>query len=264
MFSSDGTINIPFIGHLQVAGRSPRWIEEETARQLRAKANQPQVMLRVIKNATSAVTVVGEVGASGRIPLTARGERLLDALAASGGVRQAVNKISLQMTRGERVESMPLQRVIQDARQNILLQPGDVITALYQSFSFTVLGATGKNEEVNFETQGISLIQALARSGGFNDARADARAVFVFRFEDAKAMQWPASAKTTPEGKVPVIYELDLKDPQSFFVGQNFAVQNGDVLYVANAPAAELQKFMNIVVSAFFPAAVLKSLSPNL
>jgi len=264
MVSSDGTINIPFVGHLQVGGHSPQWIEEETARQLRGKANQPQVMVRVIKNSTSAVTVVGEVSLSGRIPLTARGERLLDALATSGGVRQAVNKMTLQLTRGEMVQSLPLQTIIQDPKQNILLQPGDVITALYQPLSFTVLGATGKNEEVNFETQGISLAQALARSGGLNDARADARGVFVFRFEDEKAMDWPESAKTTPEGKVPVIYEIDLRNPSNFFVAQSFPVQNGDVLYVTNAPAAELQKFMNIVVSAFYPAAVAKSLQPNL
>jgi polysaccharide export outer membrane protein len=198
------------------------------------------------------------------MPLTARGERLLDALATSGGVRQPVNKMTLQLTRGSTVQSLPLQMIIQDPNQNILLQPGDVITALYQPLSFTVLGATGKNEEINFETQGISLAQALARSGGLNDARADARGVFVFRFEDERALDWPASAAKTPEGKVPVIYQVDLRDPASFFVAQNFPVQNGDVLYVANAPAAELQKFMNIVVSAFYPAAVAKSLKPSL
>jgi polysaccharide export outer membrane protein len=264
MVSSDGTINIPFVGHLQVGGHSPQWIEEETARQLRGKTNQPQVMVRVIKNATSAVTVVGEVTSSGRIPLTARGEKLLDALATSGGVRQPVNKVTLQLTRGTTVQSLPLQVIIQDPRQNILLQPGDVITALFQPSSFTVLGATGKNEELNFETQGISLAQALARAGGLNDTRADARGVFIFRFEDESALDWPASVTTTPEGKVPVIYQVDLRDPASFFVAQSFPVKNGDVLYVSNAPAAELQKFMNIVVSAFYPVAVAKSLKPNL
>jgi polysaccharide export outer membrane protein len=198
------------------------------------------------------------------MPLTARGERLLDALATSGGVRQPVNKMTLQLTRGSTVQSLPLQTIIQDPKQNILLQPGDVITALYQPLSFTVLGATGKNEEINFETQGISLAQALARSGGLNDARADARGVFIFRFEDAQALDRTISAAITPEGKVPVIYQVDLRDPGSFFVAQSFPVQNGDVLYVSNAPAAELQKFMNIVVSAFYPAAVAKSLKPNL
>ena len=60
---------------------------------------------------------------------------------------------------------MALDNVIQDPRQNILLRPGDVVTALYQPLSFTAFGATGKNEEVMFEAQGINLAQALGTGG---------------------------------------------------------------------------------------------------
>ena len=93
-------------------------------------------------------------------------------------------------------------------------QAGDVVTALFQPLSFTVLGATGKNEEINFEAQGITLAQALARAGGLQDSRSDAKGVFIFRFEPANALKWPKQpAATTPEGKVPVIYRIDLKNP---------------------------------------------------
>lgn len=261
MVNTDGTINVPFAGHVFVNQHDPQWIEDEIAKRLNNKANQPQVMVRVIRNMTSAVTVVGEVNASVRMPLTARGERLLDALAASGGVRQPINKMTLQVTRGNMVQSLPLQTIIQDPRQNIVLQPGDVVTALYQPLSFTVLGATDKNDEVYFETQGISLAQALARAGGLVDTRADARGVFIFRLEDAKALDWTTNVKSTPEGKVPVVYQVNLRDPANFFVAQSFPVQNGDVLYVTNAPAAELQKFMNLVVSTLYPAVALKTLN---
>jgi len=261
MVSSEGTIDIPFAGHVPVAGHNPQWIEEEIVNRLRGKANQPQVLVRVIRNTTSTVTLVGEVTVSARVPLTARGERLLDVLASAGGVKQPVNKTTLQITRGDLVQSLPLDLIIRDPKQNIVLQPGDVITALYQSLSFTVLGATGRNDEVNFEAQGISLAQALARSGGLNDARADARSVFIFRFEDKAALDWKSPPATTPEGKVPVIYEVDLRDPASFFVAQSFPVQNRDVLYVSNAPAAELQKFMSLVVSTIYPAVAAKTLN---
>lgn len=254
MVNSEGTINIPFAGAIPAAGRSPQQIESEIVKRLTGKANQPQVLLRVIRNVTSNVTVVGEVASSTRMPLTARGERLLDALAAAGGVRQPVGKMTLQVTRGEKVQSLALDTIIRDPRQNIELQPGDVITALFQPLSFTVLGATGKNEEINFEAQGITLAQALARAGGLQDMRADARAVFLFRFEDQKALDWPSSVKTTPEGRVPVIYQVNLRDPASFFVSQSFPVQNKDVLYVSNAPATELQKFLNIISSFIFSA----------
>jgi polysaccharide export outer membrane protein len=154
---------------------------------------------------------------------------------------------------------MSLDAIIRDPRQNIVLQPGDVITALFQPLSLTVLGATGKNEELNFEAQGITLAQALGRAGGLQDARADARAAFIFRYEDPKAMDWPTPPVTTPDGKVPVIYQVNLKDPASFFVAQNFPVDNKDILYVANSPAAELQKFLNMVASSVF---ILRTVIP--
>ena len=254
MVNSNGAINVPFVGQIKAAGRNPQEIEADIVQRLKGKANQPQVLVRVIKNNTANVTVVGEVTSSTRMPLTARGERLLDALAAASGVRQPVGKITLQVTRGDVVRALPLDTIIRDPRQNIVLQPGDVVTSLFQPLSFTVLGAAGKNEEVNFEAQGISLAQALARSGGLQDSRADAQGVFVFRMESPDAIDLGSKPPiTTPEGKIPVIYQVNLKDPATFFVAQSFPVQNRDVLYVSNAPAAELQKFLNILVSAIFP-----------
>lgn len=256
MVNSDGHINIPFAGQVAAAGRSPQQIEADVVQRLKGKANQPQVLVRVIRNNTANVTVVGEVASSTRMPLTARGERLLDALAAAGGVRQAVGKMTLQVTRGNQVQALPLDTIIRDPRQNIMLLPGDVVTSLFQPLSFTVLGATGKNEELNFEAQGISLAQALARAGGLQDARSDAQGVFIFRLESPAALELNGkTVATTPEGKIPVIYRVNLKDPATFFVAQSFPVQNRDVLYVSNAPAAELQKFLTIVVSAVYPIA---------
>ena len=182
--NTDGVINVPFAGTVPVAGKTPQQIEADLVMRLKGKANQPQVLVRVIRNATQNVTVVGEVAASTRMPLTAKGERLLDAVAAAGGVRQPVGKITLQLSRGGKVMAMPLDSVIQDPKQNVYLQPGDVVTALFQPLSFTALGATGKNEEVNFEAQGITLAQALGRMAGVRDNQADARGVFIFRFEE--------------------------------------------------------------------------------
>lgn len=262
MVNSNGSVNIPFAGQIMAAGRSPQQIETEIIRRLKGKANQPQVLVRVIRNNTSNVTVVGEVTNSTRMPLTARGERLLDALAAAGGTRQPVNKMTLQLTRGDQVQALPLDTIIRDPRQNIVLQPGDVVTSLFQPLSFTVLGATGKNEELNFEAQGISLAQALARVGGVQDMRADAQGVFIFRLETPAALDLAGkSVATTPEGMVPVIYRVNLRDPATFFVAQSFPVKNKDLLYVSNAPAAEMQKFLNVIFSTIYPVANLISVT---
>ncbi len=254
MVDREGFISVPFAGRIRAAGQSPQAVEAEIVRRLTGKANQPEVLVRVVRNASATVTVVGEVVSSTRMPLTASGERVLDALAAAGGVRQPVNKTTLQVTRGRQFQSLPLDLVIRDPAQNVPLQPGDVVTALFQPLSFTALGATGKNEEIAFEAQGITLAQALARAGGLLDNRSDAQGVFLFRFEPQGALDWPRQpVATTPDGLVPVVYRMDLKDPASFFVMQGFPVHNKDVLYVSNAPAADLQKFLNLVFSVVYP-----------
>src|SRR6202000_2646952 len=111
-----------------------------------------------------------------------------DALAAAGGVRQPTGKMTLQLTRGDRHRSLPLDVVIRDPRQNVQLKPGDVLTAMFQPLSFMALGATGKNDEISFETQGITLAQALTRAGGLSDQRSAPQGAFVFRFEEADAL----------------------------------------------------------------------------
>lgn len=254
IIDTDGNIDVPFIGQVKAVGRSANELAQNIAARLKGKANQPQVMIRLVKNATSYVTVVGDVNTSARMELTPGGERLLDALANAGGVRQPVDKTTIQVTRGSTVESLPLQSIIRDPRQNVPLHAGDVVTALYQPLSFTVLGASGKNDEINFEAQGIMLSQALARAGGLNDSRSDPKGVFIFRFESPGALDWPHKpVRTTADNKVPVVYRVNLKDPASFFVAQSFPMNNKDVVYVSNAPVAELQKFLNLVFSVVYP-----------
>lgn len=256
MVTPNGMITMPFAGWVSVKGRTTQEIETDIIKRLTGKANQPQVLVRVIKNNTSNVTVVGEVNTSTLMPLTPKGEKLLDALAAGGGVKQPINRMAVQLSRENVTATMPLDLVIRDPRQNILLKPGDVVTALFQPQSFSALGATGKNEEIPFEAQGISLAQALARSGGLNDSRADARGVFVFRFEDAKLVDKKDAPKAA-NGTVPVVYQIDLRDPASFFVTQNFPVQNRDVIYVSNSPEAEFNKFLRLVVSVAMPSVTI-------
>jgi polysaccharide export outer membrane protein len=261
MVAVDGTISVPFCGSVPVTGHTPQQIEADIAERLKGKANQPQVLVQITHNATSNVTVVGEVSQSMRMPLTAKGERVLDALAAAGGLRSPLDKTTVQLTRGGEVLGMPLSRVSRDPKQNIALQPGDVLTALFQSSSFTALGASNRNEEISFEAQGISLAQALGRIGGLIDTRADARGVFIFRFEDPAAL--PDGGKglpRTPEGRVPVVYRADLKDPATFLVAQNFPVRDKDVIYVSNAGSSDLFKFLNVLTSSVYTIAVFKNL----
>ncbi len=250
----DGSIRVPFAGSIKVRGLTLEEVQAEIVQRLRGKANQPEALVRFTRGGSSTVTVVGEVANSIRLPLTPARERLLDALAAAGGVRQPVHRMTLQVTRGNDHHSMPMDLVIRDPRQNVPLRAGDVLTAIHQPLNFTVLGAAGKNEEIAFEAQGISLAQALGRAGGLNDTRADPQGVFIFRFEPANALDWPRQpTQVTPDGRVPVVYRVNLADARNYFLMQSFQIQDRDVLYVSNASSVELQKFLNLLFTVAYP-----------
>lgn len=250
----DGSVTIPFVGNLPVLGRTPQQIGGMIVKRLASRAHSPQAIVRLAQNDSRAVTVMGEVGATRRMPLTPRGERLLDALATAGGSRQPVAKTTVQLMRAGRTATMSLDTIVRDPSQNVMLQPGDVVTAIFRPYSFIALGAVGQNAEVPFEGGGISLAQALGRVGGLRDDRADVRGVFIFRLEHPEVLA-PATAQAarrTARGLVPVVYRLDLGKGASFFTAQDFTVRDRDVIYVSNAPIADLQKFLSIVSSAAF------------
>jgi polysaccharide export outer membrane protein len=264
MVDNDGRIVVPFVGALTVAGKSPKQVEQQIVTRLSGKAHQPQVLVQLTRNTNTTVTVVGDVANTTHVPLTPRGERLLDILASAGGTRQPVGKSTIQITRGTEIASLPLELVIRDPRQNIRLQAGDVVTALFQPYSFTALGATGRNEEVPFEATGLTLSQALGRVAGLQDARANAKGVFVFRFEDPAHLsaEQRSNVQLTPDGKAPIIYQIDLRDPRNMFVSQNFPMRDKDILYIANAPLADIQKFVNVIYSSILPAATAATVIP--
>lgn len=248
----DGTIPIPFAGRVPASGRTLGQIQETIVSRLQGKANAPQVLVRLVRNATATVTVIGDVGQSARLPLTPAGERLLDSLAAVGGVKQPVNLVTIQISRGGASHRMILSDIIEKSENNIVLAKDDVVTALYQPYSFTVLGAAGRNDEIRFEAFGITLAQALGRIGGLQDGRANPRGVFLFRWEDSD----------TPGGKrEPVIYSFDLKDPAVYFLAQQFRISDRDMIYVTNSPVAELQRFVGIVSQTILPVSAAKTIA---
>lgn len=245
--NANGEITIPFIGNLAVRNLTTTEVQEEITRQLDGLANNPQVLVRVTTNQTNTVSVVGAVKNPMRVPLTSRGERLLDALSHTGGPIGNLDKVTLRISRDTRSVSMTLDQVLKDPRQNIQLVSGDVLSVIEKPYSFVALGSLGRNGEIPFEGSGISLAQALSRVGGLLNERADISGIFIFRFEDPSAIDNTKSVKHTLDGQVPVVYRLNLNGAEAFFVAQDFLVKDGDVVYVSSAPGADFQKFLQTI-----------------
>lgn len=259
MVDAAGTITVPFAGAIAVGGRTPAEVERMIVARLQGRANDPQASVRLALNDSRNVTVLGEVAASRRVPLGPRGERLLDIIASAGGTRAPVHQTTVQVSRAGTSATMPLEAIIADPAQNIRMRPEDVVTVLHQPYSFIALGAVARSAEIPFEGGGISLAQALARVGGLRDDKASIRGVFVFRLEDPAAIDagQRAAVPATEDGRVPVVYRLDLADARGFFVAQDFMIRDQDVIYVSTAPGAELREFLATVTSLAFSAVAI-------
>lgn len=254
MVDENGRIRLPFAGSIVAAGRTPSQVERDIAARLRGMAHDPQVSVRIAQNMSSTVAVVGEVGKSGRIPITPTGERLLDVISSAGGASRPIGKVMVQVARGGRVATQPLEDIIRDPAQNIRVGRDDVVTLHYQPYSFTALGAAGRTAEIDFESTGLTLANALGRVGGLRDDRANARGAFIFRFEDPAAVE-PAIAAVsprTPDGRIPIIYRLDFRNPATLFAAQNFPMRDEDILYISTAPVSDLQRFVSMLSSLAF------------
>ncbi len=245
----DGGISVPFAGRIPVAGHTPFEAQQIIEQRLAAKTIEPQVIVTVIKTETDSATVSGEVVSGARVPLSVAGDHLLDLIAEAGGAKAPIYETFVRLTRGGVTVTIPLEKLVSDPAENIYAWPGDVLTLVQVPQTFSVFGASGENNLVDFNAQNITVADALAKSGGLQDQRADPAGVFLFRFEpprvvgDLDARPLPIG----PGGSSPIVYRFDLGDANSYFLAKQFPIEDKDVIYVANAPLTQLQKFFALI-----------------
>jgi polysaccharide biosynthesis/export protein len=159
--------------------------------------------------------------------------------------------------RNGRAESAMLSEIAADPTQNIQLQPKDAIVIGHVQKYFNAFGATGQSTTLAqlsrrfaFADSKLTLADALALAGGLQDDRANPAGLFLYRLEARETLR-RFGVELTPAlpEMVPTIYVVNLRDPSGYFLASLVPVHSEDLLYVSNAPAADLQKFLNILGS---------------
>lgn len=255
--AKDGTVVVPFAGRLKVAGKTPQQIEELVVKKLAGRASDPQVLVTLGRNISYSATVSGDVANGARVPLSPRGDRILDVIAAAGGVRVPVHEAVITVSRNGTSLSVPMQSLLSNPVENVYVQPADIVTVVRRPHSFTAVGATGRNAVVPFDAVGLTLEEAMGKSGGLLDDKADPRGLFVLRFEPIELVRQfdGVPPHLLSNNVVPVVYRLDLRDPSSFFRARAFAMRDKDILYVSTAPISELEKVFRVLGQLTAPAA---------
>lgn len=247
---SDGSITVPYAGRVKAGGEAPSSVERRIVAALEGRAIQPQALVQITETVQRSYVVNGDVGSPGRKPITAAGDRILDAIANAGGARQATYETRITLQRGSNQASAIMKDMIDNPGENVYVLPGDRLFVTRDPEIFLAFGAVSRPGPVDFGNEKLSLLEAVGKSGGLVDSRSDPGAFFVFRYEPESAVK---QMKPDYDGrygpKVPVVYRVNLRDPRAYFYAKNFTIRDRDVLYVANAAATELQKFLGIIGS---------------
>lgn len=251
-----GNLNLPFVGRVRARGASAGRVQRRIVAQMRGNAVDPQASVTVISQSGNAFTVNGAVEKAGRYQLTSQNERVLDAIALAGGPSKPAGETVVTLLRDGERASQTLDLILASSAQNVFVQPGDQVFVRHDPPSFTAFGAIKSPGEFPFENEELTLVEALARAGGLQDDRANPRAVYIFRYEDVDvAARLSLASPKDPVSYVPVIYKIDMRDAASFFLIQTFKMKDGDVLYVANAKAAQFGKILQVFQKVQPPAA---------
>jgi len=260
--AEDGSIFVPFAGEVHIADKTAGGVREALMSALIGKAIDPQVQVVFKRSSENSISISGGVSQPGQYPVGVSPLSLLQAISAAGGSRTRQFETRVDILRNGRTNSIVLSDVFKDPRNNIRLAPGDIVELSEIPRTFTAFGAITRRGQHDFDREKLSLEQAIAQSGGLMENLSDASGVFLFRLESATRVASAGVTGDNDQAEIPIIYRLDMSNPESFFLARQFEIQDNDILYVSAAPAVEFSKFISTVVAPTLnPTRTIKTLS---
>jgi len=183
--TESGSITYPLIGRVNIGGMTIPSAEQTIAKALSDGGfiQKPQVNIVLLQNRGNQVSVLGQVGRSGRFALETVTTRLSEMIAIAGGISPAGGDIAI--ITGTR-DGKPFRKEIDfagmflhnDFRDDIVVAGGDVIYVQRQSMYY-IYGQVQRPGSFRIE-RNMTIRQALALSGGLT-ARGTERKLGVFR-----------------------------------------------------------------------------------
>ena len=245
---NSGNITVPYAGAVRAAGRSIPDIQADVVERLRNRAIEPQVLITLKDQKATQVSVLGDVNGPSRFPINPSGDRVLDVIAKAGGPKYPGYESYVTLQRGGKEGTELFTALVDRPADNVYVRAGDIIVVSRRARTFVALGASGQNGQIPFEAEDMTLAEALGKAGGLLDSRADPQYLFLYRMESKEIVRrlgYPADQFATD--LVPVIYTVDVREPQGYFLASKFYLHDKDVLYAANAPTADLAKVFGLV-----------------
>lgn len=219
----DGGFQYQLIGRVDAAGRNTEEVRLDIQTRLREFINNPIVEVRVAEFNSQSVGIIGAVSGASRQPITTIRMRMMDAIIASGGLPPDADTQRVNLQRGGRSYDINLDFYLERGmqRSNPTLVDGDLVyIPTIEPREVFMLGEIVTQTSLDIASGPTSLTQALAKMGGIERIRADAKGIFVFRriADDY------------------TVFQLATDQPSGYMLGSEFLLQENDVVYVTRAP----------------------------
>lgn len=247
-----GFITVPYAGQIKAAGKTSAEISASIVSALSDLALAPQVVVSFQSRGGTEVSVLGDVEDASRFSLGFNDERVLDVIAAAGGPRFPGYETWVSLQRKGNEHTIFMDDLFIDPSKNIFVQPNDTYYLYREPKVFNVYGAAEFQGTLPFEKRKLTLSEALGRAQGLRDTQADPAEIYIYKeepiefirkIEDSLSVEY-SDAQTA---FVPVIYRINLREHEGFFLAQKFPMQDQDTVYIANAESVEYLKFLDII-----------------
>ncbi len=250
---TNGNIQVPYAGAVRALGRTPPQVQQQIVDAIKNRAIEPQAVVSLVDQRTSLISVLGEVNSPNRFPANYAGEHILDSITRAGGPKGQGHETWVMLQREGRRATAPFGALVYEPSNNIWTHPGDTIYLYREQQTFVAFGAVSANVVtggvqgvINFDAWRISLAEGIGKAGGLSDVLAEPSAIFLYRGENREvAERLGIDCSRFPGPIIPVIYNLNLRNPDGFMLATKFQMRNKDVLYVANATSVEISKALN-------------------
>jgi polysaccharide export outer membrane protein len=224
--SDDGTISLPLLGQIPVAGLTREEVERTIARRLGERyVNDPQVTVFVREYRSRQVAVTGAVQKPASYEMPGR-QTLVEMIALAGGVTKDAARTVVLMRRVEgaaprRIE-LPLDGLLDQDNPgaNIPLEPGDIIYVPPEELiKIYVNGAVGKPGALEIrKSERMTVLQAVTAAGGATGRASEKRTRVV---------------RTRPDGSKEIL-GVDLRRVKQG-LAEDPVLQADDVVFVPEA-----------------------------
>lgn len=242
--NSQGVISLPYVGSVNLRGLTTIQAEARIREQLKKYVTDPQVFINITGDLGGSILVAGDVNKPGRYSTLEGPLTLLDVVNLAGGPKLEPYLVDVVVRNGHQVSRYNYADLLNGLNHPIAANTEVVVERAKKRF--IAMGAVQTPGLHDLPSKQPTLLDVLGAVGGLSDQRANASGVFIFRLADGT--HYDARTNTIVSKERPQVFQLNLQDPTSMFIAQQFLIQPDDAVYVSNAGTYELQKLISPII----------------